>query len=491
MLLARIVEKFEGRKPNRKQRLYMQLYSVLQKGIANKDLPAGMHLPPTRKLAEALQISRSTVNKSYELLSLEGYISSKAGSGYLILDFLVGSKVKALKTKHNSYPALSEIGESFLRNINLINPTDDKSVAFRPGLPPLDIFPVNQWKNLSNLYWRHIKASSLSYYPSSGIEPLKKSLANYLNLVRNIKCDHRQIIIVSGSLQSLYLIGKVLVNSGDTILMENPTFPNVHTIFKSMNAHIEALTLDDEGVLVEELDQRNLSAPKLVHVTPTNHYPSCIRMSLERRQELLAWASANKCFILENDYEHEVSNSRNEIPSLFTLDQEDRTIYMGTFNRLLHPSIRLGYMVVPTYLLDAVQALQKLSHRFISPSIQILMSQFIEKKHLLNHMKNLKSVALVRKKEFIQAFNEAFEGRLVIEDFQTESLHLMALLNSAEEETTFIKLLQANNIVVHPYSKCFINGKPQYGIIMGYSSLRGPSMKRRVFKMGQLYKEHF
>jgi len=119
------------------------------------------------------------------------------------------------------------------------------------------------------------------------------------------------------------------------------------------------------------------------------------------------------------------------------------------------------------------------------------MSQFIEKKHLLNHMKKLKEVALQRKKDFIEVFNEAFAGRLVIEDFQTESLHLMALLKSADEESSYIKLLQAKNIIVHPYSKCFINSNLKYGIIMGYSSLRKPSMKRRVLIMGQIYKAHF
>jgi len=243
--------------------------------------------------------------------------------------------------------------------------------------------------------------------------------------------------------------------------------------------------------MVSKLEDKKFHAPKLVHVTPTNHYPTCVRMSLDRRKELLAWASKNKTFIIENDYEREVSGRTDEIPSIFSLDQEGRTIYMGTFNRLLHPSIRLGYMVVPSYLLEPVQALQKLSHRFLSPSIQILMSQFIEKKHLLNHMKKLKEVALQRKKDFIEVFNEAFAGRLVIEDFQTESLHLMALLKSADEESSYIKLLQAKNIIVHPYSKCFINSNLKYGIIMGYSSLRKPSMKRRVLIMGQIYKAHF
>ena len=177
-------------------------------------------------------------------------MASKQGAGYAILDILKKNEIRKVPISPDKYADLSSEGKSFLANINLINPTDDKSIAFRPGLPPLDIFPVNLWKNLSNLYWRNIKTSTLSYYPSSGIESLKKSLASYLNISRNLKCNYHQIIIVSGSLQSLFLIGKVLINVGDTVYMENPTFPNVHTIFRSLNAKIEALDLDEQGAMV-------------------------------------------------------------------------------------------------------------------------------------------------------------------------------------------------------------------------------------------------
>ena len=491
VLLERIVNDYRKNTKHASKRIYLKLYETIRNGILNNDYPVGNDLPSTRILAAELGISRSSVVRSYELLGIEGYVASKQGAGYAILDILKKNEIRKVPISPDKYADLSSEGKSFLANINLINPTDYKSIAFRPGLPPLDIFPVNLWKNLSNLYWRNIKTSTLSYYPSSGIESLKKSLASYLNISRNLKCNYHQIIIVSGSLQSLFLIGKVLINVGDTVYMENPTFPNVHTIFRSLNAKIEALDLDEQGAMVPSQKKKTTEHPKLIHVTPSAHYPSGIPMSLKRKHEILEWASANKSFIIENDYEHEIIHRDQQSPSLFSLDNEDRTIYLGTFNRVLHPSIRLGYMIVPNHLINAVQALQKLSHRFISPSIQIVMNQFIEKKMLMTHIKNVQQAADERRKGFVQAFNTAFKGKLNISESLTDVLHLLIELPPEISESKYISILQDQKIVVHPYSKCFINGPVGNGIIVGYSSVRTPAMKKKIQLMADLYFQHF
>ncbi|MFN2430434.1 MAG: GntR family transcriptional regulator, partial [Cryomorphaceae bacterium] len=170
---------------------YERLYKAIKSGIIGNQIPPGLNLPPTRVLGEALQLSRTTVNRAYELLRLEGYIESHVGSGHQVKALSAASTGYSELTGRTSYPALSELGSSFLKNISLINSTDDNSIAFRPGLPPLDIFPVNRWKNLSNLYWRYIKTSALSYSPSAGLLQLKKNISAYLNLSRNIQCDPR------------------------------------------------------------------------------------------------------------------------------------------------------------------------------------------------------------------------------------------------------------------------------------------------------------
>ena len=469
--------------------LYQQIHTIIKEAILNNDIPEGSMLPSTRQLATTLKVSRSTIIKSYELLQIENFIESTIGSGH---------KVKGVmsdilpSTSHNfrefSDPDLSETGKSFQKNVSLINSTDDTDIAFRPGLPPLDIFPVNQWKNLSNLYWRNIKSSGLSYSASSGTDQLKKSLANYLNFSRNIKCDPRQIIIVSGSLQSLYIIGNVLLNPGDFMTMENPTFPNVISIFKGLRSNIQTVSIDQEGLIVKELNQPGHIQSKLIHTVPSCHYPTGVRMSLNRRQELLKWANDHGTIIIENDYEHEVNNYKDFIPSLFGLDTQQRVIFFGTFNRLLHPSIRVGYMVVPFYLLDAVEALLKHSHRFVPSSIQVVLSQFIERNYLYNHVKNVIEIAEERKKLFCDTFENSFNDSLQLENSDIRSLHVFAKLNEGIKDKELVDHFARHNIIAHPFSKCFISENPTQGLILGYTPVRTQVIKQKMLQMEKLYK---
>ncbi len=482
--IKRIKISLDKHQKNKKVNKYISLYNAIKDCIYKIELPHNWILPSTRYLAKELGFSRTTAIKSYELLQLEKLVISKKGSGFRVNYQPEKNQKKPNKSNDfnkNQYPEISNKGNAFLKNISLINRTIDTSVAFRPGLPPLDIFPVNQWKNLLNTYWRHVKSSKLSYARSTGIDPLRKSISDYLNVSRNIKCDYSQIIVVSGSLQSLYLIGTVLVEKGDNVILEDPTFPNVHSLFKSIEANILPVELDKEGITIEKMNELNHLKPKLIHVTPSDHYPLGIKMSLQRRKELLQWASKNKALIIENDYENEIANQSFHIPTIFSLDSEDRTIYMGTFNRLLHPSIRLGYMIIPKYLVPAVEALQEHSHRFVAPSIQVVMNQFIERNYLYQHLKNIKEVAEERQKLFLSEFCKS--KTMSISNQKISSLHLLASFKHPTIENIeleLLKKLKANNITAHSLSKCYITSKKQQGLILGYSSVRPRVLEAKV-----------
>jgi GntR family transcriptional regulator/MocR family aminotransferase len=273
------------------------------------------------------------------------------------------------------------------------------------------------------------------------------------------------------------------------VAMEDPTFPNVHSIFKSCLAKLKPLPLDDEGIDISKLKQTD--KPKIIHTTPSNHYPLGVKMSKKRRLELLQWASQNKAYIVENDYEHEVANALHTEPSIFSLDQEQRTLYLGTFNRLLFPSIRLGFMVVPMQLVSVLQALQEHSHRFVSPLTQLAMGQFIERNLLYLHFKKLNEVAQKREKSFTQFFKENI-AKLELQDRGYDSLHKVALFKkevSIEKELALENELVLNDISVFPLSKCYINAKPLTGLIMGFSTVRTSLMKNKLLKMEQIIKQ--
>ena len=486
--VKRISKEQELLKDTKPTNKYILLYRAIKACIQKHEIPHDWILPSTRVLAEELGLSRTTVIKAYELLVLEKLVISKVGSGNRVnynmsVEELKDEKEKTIITSDN-YPKISRKGDSYSKNISLLNRLPNENLAFRPGLPPVDVFPVNQWKNLLNTYWRHIKSSGLTYSNATGLIELKKSICNYLNVSRNIICSPEQIVIVSGSLQSLYLIATTLIDKGDSVVLENPVFPNVHSVFKSSEATLIPIGLDEYGIDINKL-KKIKEHPKLIHVTPSNQYPMGVRMSLQRRREVLEWASQNKALVIENDYENEIANNEEAIPTIFSLDKEDRTIYMGTFNRLLHPSIRLGYMIVPKYLIRVVEALQEHSHRFVSPSIQVVMNQFIDKNYLYQHIKNCIDTAKERfflfKKEF-----ESSRHRMVLQDKPFSSFHVVAFFKepvNVSEEKEIIKKLNEQGIVTFSLSKCYINKPEKQGLIIGYSAVRPSVMSRKIKKM--------
>jgi GntR family transcriptional regulator / MocR family aminotransferase len=486
-IIDKIIEKYNLECKKVDISKYLILYQTIKNCIQDKTLIHQTNLPASRNLATALDISRSTVLKAFELLTLEKLIISRKGSGYLV-NFFIEKSSLTKDINDGIYPEISEKGKSFLKNVIVESPNSSKSFAFRPGLPPLDIFPVNQWKSLLNLYWKNIKSSSLSNAPTSDLNPLKINICNYLNICRNIICEPDQLLIVSGSLQSLYLIANAILNKGDTVIIENPTFPNVISIFNSSQANLISLPIDNEGITIEKLDVNQDQKPKLIHVTPSNHYPLGVKMSLKRRKEVIDWASRNKAFIIENDYENEMSSTNISLPSIYSLDQEDRTIYLGTFNRILHPNIRLSYIIVPKYLIKTIKAIQEHSHKFVNPSIQLVMSQFIEKNYLYLHLKNIIKVAQEREILFRNLFNEN-TNHLKIEERPFSSLHLVAKFTnqvSVEEEYNLLQLFKENNIVADSLSNCFLGEKKESGFIFGYSSVRTSLMQQKVIQMTKI-----
>jgi len=471
---------------SQKTATYLRILNLIKQKIEDHHIPKNVYLPSTRELSKALNVSRSTVVRVYNLLAVEGYLKSIQGSGYKVKSIDLSPSKHKQKEIYVDYPEISKRGQMFIKNVSLMHSTAQKDVAFRPGLPPLDVFPVNQWKRLYNTYWKQVRFSNLSFSDSSGMEYLKKNVALYLNLVRGIRCDHEQIVIVSGSLQSLYLIANAVLNPKDKVVLESPTFPNVHSIFKSLDADISDLTLDEEGI---DINSHNEKSPKLIHLTPSSHYPTGKRMTLKRKKEVIKWANENKSIIIENDYDHEISNWKQEDnESIYSLDDNLRTVFLGTFNRLLHQSIRLGYMVVPYYLLDVIKALQMHSHRFVSPSNQIVMSQFIENNYIYNHIKNVIKVAQERKLLFTKRFQELMPHSFKIEESEAQSLHILVKIPKQINDKKLKADLHKNHINVHNYSHCFLKN-PQNGLIFGYSSVKAPIMNKKLKTMQKIIKK--
>ena len=466
--------------------IYLNLYETIKKGIEEQVFKYDTKLPPSRVLAKDLNISRSTVIKAYEMLVLDNYVHSKVGSGYYINNInasLVTSFLLKKKSKSH-YPPISKRGQSFKKNISInISNSTTKGIAFRPGLPPLDTFPVTQWKNIAQGYWKSVRSSELSYPTNMNLPELQRSIAHYLRIYRNINCDPNHIIITTGALHSLSLICDALVDPDDEVILENPTFPSASQLCKSLKAKIHRANLDNEGINLEQIKSKS---PKFIYTTPSNQYPTGIKMSLNRKKELLKWSSKKKTLIIEDDYDHEFSNWKEPTSSIFSLDIENRVIYIGTFNKLLHPSIRIGYMIVPPYLLDPILSISQQSYRFVSIALQKTLNRFIAKGYLNKHIRNVIEVSIERKEVFSSHFTNAFGDAINI-DPGNQGLHIIGRFKQSIDDELFSDHLLESNIIAHPLSKYFRKNSINKGLVMGYSSVNNKVIKETIDKMKKSY----
>ena len=450
---------------------YIQIYDALKTATLEGKIPRNTKLPPTRILAKDLSVSRSTVLKSYELLVVENLFYSKKGSGYFVNYKLPEKENKKNIITHN-LPKISKNAKNFLKYKHVSTDDFSRNIAFRPGLPPLDIFPITKWKKLSNNYWQNSTPSQLSYAPTDGISSFKEEIANYLRIFRGINSSAFQIVITTGSIHSLFLSANALINPKDNVAIENPTFPRAYKMFKSMKASMIPCNVDSEGMNLNALKNLN---PKLIYSTPSNQYPLGIQMSLERRKELIYMASQKNAVIIEDDYDHEFSNSRNSLPSLFSMDNEERVIYMGTFNKLMHPSLRLGYMVVPHYLIPAIKAIYEQSSRFVSPDRQTIMKDFIKSDALNKHLRKVIEISQDRRILFKKlaskslTFNQSNLG-----------LHLIGKPKTNICDKKLFEILLEQHVVAYPLSNYYIGNTSEQGLVFGFSSVNKKMMKEKI-----------
>jgi len=462
-----------------KKLLYQTIYEAIKGGIVNGSIPKDSQLPPTRKLANELGVSRSTIVTVYDLLRLERLVESRGGAGFKVI-YENYTRIFNEPKDELLEGELSEMAKSFYKNVHRVNILDPGQSAFRPGLPPVDLFPINTWKKLVNQFWQLVRARDLSYYPENGIESLRSTIADYLRLTRGIVCHKDQIMIVGGSLQSLYLIGSLLLNPGDSVLLENPTFPNVHSLFSGLRADITGVPVDPEGMNLDHLNDRVLKDAKLIHITPSSHYPLGMQMSYDRRKRICQLAAKNNLFIIENDYEHEVNGMQIGLKTLYAEDVNNRTFYLGTFNRILHPSVRLGYMVVPEKMVAPIRAIARHSHLMVSPSTQMVIDEFIQKDYLHMHVRKVKHVAQERKEIFEKHMSRIKSLALNESSANAPSLHNLYKLSNSIPDKKAIDQMSERNVTAHQLSKCFVSDKKEQGLIFGYSCTPHASIPAKI-----------
>lgn len=347
--------------------LYQQLYDYIKEEISLGMLKKDERLPSIRATSKSLNVSKTTVKTALEQLLIEGYIYSKDRSGYFVSD----------AGRLENIPAIKEI----IKTPNLIIKSKTEEVDE-------EIFDFNKWKKCTNQIFTYKQRELLKETDIQGEVELRKEITKYLYEARGVVC-HKDSIVIGAGVSLLTPILANIFKSMDysSIAFEDPGFVPSQRAFEDFGYNISLLQVDDSGIEMEALKKIN---PRLLYLSPSHQFPTGGLMSVSRRIKVLSWAKENNSYIIEDDYDSELRYNGKPVPSLKSLDEDDRVIYLGSFSSTLIPSIRISYMVLPEKILESYIKIMKNYPQGCSKVDQLIMTEFMKEGYYQRHVRRIR-----------------------------------------------------------------------------------------------------
>ena len=443
--------------------LHRQLYEAMRRALLDGKLAAGDRLPSSRELTQDLQLSRNTVVAALSQLTVEGYLVSRVGSGTYVNDTLPRSAARNRPAHAPSHAArLSTRG---LALSSTFCATQLEIQPFTPGIADFSAFPVALWQRLQNKHWRMTYPEMLDYSQTGGYAPLRRAVADYLRVFRSVPLEVEQVIITSGTQQSLELCAQLLGDHGDTVWLEDPAYWGAVKAFMATGLATHAINVDEEGMAPTEADQKN--PPRLIYTTPSHQYPTGAVMSLPRRQRLLEIARAHDAWILEDDYDSEFRFSGPPLSSLAGLDQDQRVLYLGSFSKVLYPGLKLGYLVVPKRLVSAFKQAHYDLNRPGQMPLQAALAEFIEFGHFASSLRRARHSYAKRRQRLLEALQPCLGGAARISGAE-QGLHLCLRLPSSVDDKALALRIGNLGLIVRALSAYCVRRTDARGLVIGY-----------------------
>ena len=469
--------------------MYVQLYDWFRSAIISGRLRAGQKVPSSRQLAAELKISRITVLSAFQQLHAEGYLEGTVGSGTYVAKSIPDHAVKlASGDAPRKLPAnaqhgprrVSKLGTKFLSSPGI--PRGFR--AFQVGLPALDRFPKATWSRLLIRHSRQTKKELMAYGNPMGRLGCREAIAEYLNVVRGVRCQPAQIMIVTGSQQALDIAARVLLDPGDPAWIEEPAYPGAVRAFAAAGARLVPVRVDQEGLDVNRGIKRCPDA-RVAVVTPSHQFPLGMTLSATRRVLLLDWATRNGSWIVEDDYDNEYRFGIRPIASLQGLDKDERVIYVGTFSKVLFPSLRIGYLIIPNDLIPAFTRIRETSDIFPPPLHQEVLTDFIREGHLERHIRRMRMLYMERHDTLVAEIRKKLGVDFKVATANAGT-YLVLLLPKGFRDTALAEKAAQVDISTVPLSNCYQEEPRKQGLILGYGGVNRKQIRDGVSKLAAI-----
>jgi GntR family transcriptional regulator/MocR family aminotransferase len=463
--------------------LHARVYRTLRGHILAGTLGPGARLPSARGLAADLGVSRNTVESAFLQLGAEGYIVRRTGSGTYVAETLPEvAPFRPGRTERGAVapPALGRRG----RRIAELGGTEiERDSQTGPCASDVDAFPAATWNRILARQARRAGREALLPADAAGAPELRRAIAEHLALTRGVRAVAEQVIVVNGTQQGVDLIARLLLDPGATAAMEDPGYPSARAALMAAGARVRGVPVDGEGLRTDRLTARR--PPALVYVTPSHQYPLGVTLSLARRLTLLSWAGAERAWIVEDDYDSEFHYEGRPLAALQGLDPAGRTIYVGTFNKVLFPGIRLAYLVVPLALAEAFAAGRRLLDGFSPPLTQHALAEFLARGHFAAHLRQARLLYAARRDALLRQVERAW-GDAARAGPSATGLHLVALLPAGSDDRRIARAAPAGGMTVAPLSDYYQSGRARPGLLLSFGSAAPERIRRTVDALAPL-----
>ena len=387
-----------------------QIEGQLRRAIRDGELRDGARMPSTRDLARQLGVSRRIAVDAYAQLAAEGYLVLRQGAQPRIAGAAAGATATAplaLALEREPVPRYD----------------------FRPSRPDVSAFPRQAWSRCLREAVATISDAELIYGDPCGVESLRVALADYLGRVRGVVAEPARVVVTSGYIQGLGLVCRALAERGvRRIALEDPSAPEQGPIATRSGLEPVAVPVDGEGIVVDALAATGAGA---VVLTPAHQHPTGVVLTPERRAALLGWLREHDAVAIEDDYDAEYRYDRAAVGAFQGLDP-DRVAYAGSASKTLAPALRLGWLVVPARLLDAVRHEKSLSDQTTARIEQHAMAAFMRRGELDRHLRRMRLSYRARRDATIAALGEALPDATV--SGIAAGLHLTVTLAAPVDE---------------------------------------------------------
>ncbi|VVE49853.1 GntR family transcriptional regulator [Pandoraea communis] len=465
--------------------LYARVQRAIRQLILDGALDTGKPLPASRALASSLGVSRDTVESAYSQLHAEGFIERHVGRGSFVsarAQRLSGRGTARHAVARQDTLRLSQRGSAMYRDGGVRDFLTPR--PFAPGVPETRSFPLQTWERLERQVLKEHGTQALLHSPPQGMEPLRRAIADYVNLERGARATPERVLVLTSSQQALTLCATMLLDVGERIFIEDPVYHGARKAFDAAGLECLPVPLDADGMQVDRLHNATQTG-SAVFLTPSHQFPTGATLALDRRLAVIEWAHQQRAWIIEDDYDSEFHYAGKPTACVQGLDPHERTIYIGTFTKSLFPGLRIGYMVLPSPLVAPMTVARTLLDGHSAPIPQLTLARLIEGGHFGAHVRTMRAVYAERRDVLARLVREHLSD-FVEPRVPAGGMQMPCVFVRDIPEREAVDAARRAGIDLLGLTALHASGKPKAGFLMGFAAHAPGELEIAVKKLASV-----